>query len=227
MASLRQEIAHIAASDPAAPSTLQVVFAYAGFHAILLHRVAHRLWRLRLRLLGRIISALNRFFTGVEIHPAARIGELCFIDHGMGIVIGETAVIGDRVTLFHGVTLGGLGKRGGKRHPTVEDGAMIGAGAKLLGPITIGKGARVGANAVVTKDVAPGLSVVGIPARAVDALTEEAKAAGVESADEIACLRKQLSEMEARLMQLETGKSKADLAEGGWVPSRSTKRFDA
>ena len=225
MASLRAEIKHIQKEDPAAPSMLEVIFCYAGFHAIRLHRVANILWRNKLRFLGRFVAALNRFLTGIEIHPGATIGAQCFIDHGMGVVIGETAVIGNRVTLFHGTTLGGLGQRGVKRHATLEDDVLVGAGAKLLGDITIGQGARIGANAVVTKNVPAGASFVGIPARAVDALSEEAKHTGQDPADEIARLRQHLHEMEARLMQLEA-KAEPDLATGGWVPSR-TGKFDA
>jgi serine O-acetyltransferase len=165
MARILDEIAHIAASDPAQPSRLAVVLTYPGFHALLLHRLAHLLWGLKLKLFALIVSAVSRLLTGIEIHPAAVIGRRCFIDHGMGVVIGQTAEIGNNVTLFQGVALGGLGGHGLKRHATVEDDVMIGAGAKLLGPITIGKGARVGANAVVTHDVAAGDTVVGIPAR--------------------------------------------------------------
>lgn len=229
MARLRDEIAHIAASDPAAPSKLEVALTYPGFHAVLAHRLAHWLWQRRLKLVSRITAALSRLLTGIEIHPAAEIGEYCFIDHGMGVVVGETAVIGNRVTLFHGTTLGGQGKPHHKRHATVGDDVMVGAGAKLLGPIVVGAGARIGANAVVTRDVAPGATVVGIPARAVDALSDDAKAAGGDAADEIARLRDQLASMEARLMQLEAaaGRTEPDVAAGGWVPSRTTKRFDA
>ncbi|MGE4313505.1 MAG: serine O-acetyltransferase [Pseudobdellovibrionaceae bacterium] len=153
--------------DPAAPTTFEVILSYAGFHAIGFHRLAHALWKAHFRALARFVAAIGRFFTGIEIHPAAKIGKYLFIDHGMGVVIGETAEIGNNVTLYHGVTLGGANAslRGKKRHPTVLDGAMIGAGAQVLGPITIGKDARVGANSVVTKDVPAGQSVVGVPAR--------------------------------------------------------------
>lgn len=227
IARLRNDIAFIKAQDPAAPSTLDVIVTYAGFHAIRLHRVAHFLWRVRLHFFARVVAWLSRFLTGIEIHPAAKIGQQCFIDHGMGVVIGETAEIGNRVTLFHGVTLGGLGGRGLKRHATLEDGVTIGAGAKLLGPITVGAGARIGANSVVTKDVPAGATVVGIPARAVDALSDEARTAGIEAAEEVMKLRQQLAELEARVMQLELHGQGVDLAAGGWVPSRTTKQFDA
>lgn len=226
MARLLQELRYIAANDPAAHrSVLAVALTYAGFHAIFLHRAAHVLWRMRLRLLARIVAAFSRFVTGIEIHPAAIIGHYCWIDHGMGVVIGETAVIGDRVTLFHGTTLGGLTVAGGKRHPSVGNDVMIGAGAKLLGPITIGQGARIGANAVVVKDVPAGATVVGIPAREVDGGSEEAMAGGAGAS---VSWSEQFSALEARIAQLEQAKSPApDLAAGGWVPSRNTKRFDA
>lgn len=163
---LFDDIDHILARDPAARTRLEVVLTYPGFHAILLYRLAHFLWvGCHAKLLARVISYLARSLTGIEIHPAAVIGKQCFIDHGQGVVIGETSVIGDRVTLYHDVTLGGTSLLKTKRHPTLEDDVVIGAGAQVLGPITIGKGAHVGANAVVVKDVAPGTSVVGIPAR--------------------------------------------------------------
>jgi serine O-acetyltransferase len=151
--------------DPARPSWPEVIFSYPGLHAVLWHRLAHRLWRAGLRGLGRFVSHLARMLTGIEIHPGARIGRRLFIDHGMGTVIGETAEIGDDVLIYHGVTLGGLSLKPGKRHPTVRDRAVIGAGAQVLGPITVGIGARVGANAVAVNDVADHTTVVGIPAR--------------------------------------------------------------
>jgi serine O-acetyltransferase len=151
--------------DPARPSWPEVIFSYPGLHAVLWHRLAHRLWTLGLRGLGRFTSHLGRMLTGIEIHPGAKIGRRLFIDHGMGVVIGETATIGDDVTIYHGVTLGGLSLKAGKRHPDVLDGAIIGAGAQVLGPITVGRGARVGANAVAVASVPDGTTVVGIPAR--------------------------------------------------------------
>lgn len=151
--------------DPAARHWVDILLTYPGVHAIFFHRVANTLYRCRLLLLSRIVSTVGRFFTGIEIHPAASIGKRFFIDHGMGIVIGETAEVGDDVTLFHGVTLGGTGKDKGKRHPTVGNNVTIGAGAKILGPITIGNHAKVGANAVVLEDVPDKCTAVGIPAR--------------------------------------------------------------
>ena len=151
--------------DPARPTWLEAITSYAGLHAVLLHRVAHALYGLGLRTLARIVSHINRFITGIEIHPGARIGRRLFIDHGMGVVVGETAEIGDDVLIYHGVTLGGLSGQPGKRHPTIGDGVAIGSGAQVLGPITVGAGARIGANAVVVTEVPAGETVVGIPAR--------------------------------------------------------------
>jgi serine O-acetyltransferase len=167
MKSLREYMASIARRDPAAQSTIEILAAYPGVHAIVSHRVAHALWRWRLRLLARLLSQLARWLTGIEIHPGARIGRRFFIDHGMGVVIGETAEIGDDCTLYHGVTLGGTTWRKGKRHPTLGNNVVIGAGAKVLGPITVGNDARVGSNSVVVKDVPPGATVVGIPGRVI------------------------------------------------------------
>lgn len=155
----------IRARDPARPSWLEAVTCYAGLHAVLLHRVAHALYRARLHTLARMVSHAGRFVTGIEIHPGARIGRRLFIDHGMGVVMGETAEVGDDVLIYHGVTLGGLSGQPGKRHPTIGSGVAIGAGAQVLGPILVGAGARVGANAVVVVAVPPGATVVGIPAR--------------------------------------------------------------
>jgi serine O-acetyltransferase len=153
--------------DPAVKSPLEAVFFYPGVHALALHRLAHRLYRSKLFFPARFVSHISRWLTGIEIHPGARIGRRCFIDHGSGVVIGETAVIGDDVTIYQGVTLGGTGKATGKRHPTVHDGVVIAAGAIVLGDITIGRDARVGAGAVVIKPVPAGATVVGVPGRVV------------------------------------------------------------
>ena len=166
-ARIREDIACTFERDPAARSTWEVITCYPGFHALLIHRIAHRLWRLRLRWLARFVSHASRFLTGIEIHPGAAIGRRVFIDHGMGVVIGETAEIGDDCTLYHGVTLGGTTWNKGKRHPTLGRGVVIGAGAKLLGPFAVGDGARIGSNAVVVKDVPAGATAVGIPARVI------------------------------------------------------------
>jgi len=151
--------------DPAPKSKLEFVLTSPGLHAIWLHRVTHWVWNKKLRLIARLMSHYHRFLTGIEIHPAAKIGRRFFIDHGMGVVIGETAEIGDDVMFYHGVTLGGRTMSKGKRHPTVHDGVLVGAGAKILGNITIGKNAIIGANAVVTKDVKPDSVIVGADQR--------------------------------------------------------------
>ena len=162
-----REIRAVRERDPASRSTIEVVLTSPGLHALALHRAANWLWRKGLFLPGRLLSHINRALTGVEIHPGARIGRGVFIDHGMGVVIGETASIGDDVTMYQGVTLGGTGKQRGKRHPTVERDAVIGVGASVLGAVTIGEGARVGAGSVVLKDVPAHTTAVGLPARAV------------------------------------------------------------
>lgn len=165
---LREDISVVFERDPAARNTWEVLTTYPGVHALIFHRLTHRLWGLGLRWLARFISHLARWLTGIEIHPGATIGRRVFIDHGMGVVIGETAVIGDDCTLYHGVTLGGTSWNKGKRHPTLEAGVVIGAGAKVLGPIVIGASAKIGSNAVVVKDVPRGATAVGIPARILD-----------------------------------------------------------
>lgn len=164
---LREEIASILERDPAAKSTLEVLFCYTGLHALWFHRVNHWLWNHRFFLLSRWLSQLARILTGIEIHPAAKLGRRLLIDHGMAVVIGETAVIGDDVTLYQGVTLGGTGKERIKRHPTVGNGVFIGAGAKLLGNIRIGNNCRIGANSVVLRNVPDDSTVVGVPGRIV------------------------------------------------------------
>ena len=153
--------------DPAVKSTIEVVLLYQGFHALLAYRVANKLYRMNIPFIPRLISQIARFFTGIEIHPGATIGERFFIDHGMGVVVGETTIIGDDVLIYQGVTLGGTGKDTGKRHPTLENGVTVGAGAKVLGNITIGEGSNVGAGSVVVEDVPAHSTVVGIPGRVV------------------------------------------------------------
>lgn len=164
---LQEDIAVIFEQDPAARSYLEVVLTYAGLHAIWAHRIAHLLYKQRFFFLARMISQVSRFFTGIEIHPGARIGRRLFIDHGMGVVIGETCEIGDNVTLYQGVTLGGTGKEKGKRHPTIQDNVLIATGAKVLGSITIGENSKIGAGSVILKEVPPNSTVVGIPGRIV------------------------------------------------------------
>jgi serine O-acetyltransferase len=162
---LKEDISIVFERDPAARSHLEILTTYPGVHALIIHRMSHWLWEAGFYWLGRFTSHIGRGLTGIEIHPGATIGRRVFIDHGMGVVIGETAIIGDDCTLYHGVTLGGTSWNKGKRHPTLEKGVVIGAGAKVLGPITIGSGAKIGSNAVVVKDVPINATAVGIPAR--------------------------------------------------------------
>ena len=167
LTAIRQDIRAAKQRDPAAPTTLQVIFAYPGVHAIWGHRVSHWLWNRGARLAGRVFAEVTRILTGVEIHPGAVLGAGLFIDHATGVVIGETAEVGDDVTIYHGVTLGGSGKDTGKRHPTIGDRVIIGAGAKILGPIKIGDDSRIGANAVVVKEVPSSAVVVGVPGQVI------------------------------------------------------------
>src|SRR5260370_41704055 len=170
---IREDIACVFERDPAARSTWEVIACYPGFHALLIHRLAHGFWRMKMRWLGRFVSHVSRFLTGIEIHPGAKIGRRVFIDHGMGVVIGETAELGDDCTLYHGVTLGGTTWNKGKRHPTLRQGVVIGAGAKVLGPLVIGESGKIGSNARVLEDVPAGASPVGIPGRII--LDEQGK----------------------------------------------------
>src|SRR5947207_7444932 len=179
---MREDIRCVFERDPAARSVWEVVTCYPGFHALQLHRLSHTLWTWQLRWVARFLSHVTRFLTGIEIHPGAVIGRRVFIDHGMGVVIGETAEIGDDCTLYHGVTLGGVSWNQGKRHPTLGAGVVLGAGAKVLGPILVGDSAKVGSNAVVVRNVPAGATAVGIPARIVtgeDAARREAQAAKI------------------------------------------------
>lgn len=162
---LKEDISIVFDRDPAARTHFEILTTYPGVHALIMHRFSHWLWNAKWYWMGRMFSHIGRWLTGIEIHPGATIGRRVFIDHGMGVVIGETAVIGDDCTLYHGVTLGGTSWNKGKRHPTLEQGVVIGAGAKVLGPITIGKNAKIGSNAVVVKDVPENATAVGIPAR--------------------------------------------------------------
>jgi serine O-acetyltransferase len=212
---LRESIRAYRENDPAARSWLEVLLCYPGLHALLWHRIAHALWRRRLYLLGRGVSHLGRFLTGIEIHPAARIGRRLIIDHGMGVVIGETAEVGDDVYMYHQVTLGGTSLSRGKRHPTIGNGVIIGAGAKILGPFTVGDNARIGSNAVVLAAVPPGATMVGIPARPVerrvarggrrpgfDAYGTPAEGVLDPLLRDIESLRAELSELECRVARV-------------------------
>jgi serine O-acetyltransferase len=232
---IREDIACVFDRDPAARSAWEVITCYPGFHALLIHRVAHLLWRAGLRWLARLVSHFSRWITGIEIHPGATIGRRVFIDHGMGVVIGETAEIGDDTTLYHGVTLGGTSWNKGKRHPTLGRSVVVGAGAKLLGPIVVGDGAKVGSNAVVVKDVPPGATAVGIPAKIIEDRHEQAREAhaarlgfsayGLTSGDDdpvaqairgltdhTAELERRLAEVAAKLEALQSGDVEAERA---------------
>jgi serine O-acetyltransferase len=169
--SIKEDIRAVFQHDPAARTTLEVVLAYPGLHAIWFHRIAHWLWAHDLKLLGRLISEISRFITGIEIHPGATIGRRLFIDHGMGVVIGETAQIGDDVLMYQGVTLGGTSLKKEKRHPTIEDEVMISAGAAVIGPVRIGHGSKIGAGAVVVSSAPPYSTIVGIPGKVIEGET--------------------------------------------------------
>ena len=226
---IKEEIAVVFERDPAARNTWEVITCYPGFHALLLHRVAHGVWGAGFKWLGRFISHCARWLTGIEIHPGATIGRRFFIDHGMGVVIGETAEIGDDCTLYHGVTLGGTSWNKGKRHPTLGAGVVIGAGAKILGPITVGAHAKIGSNAVVVKDVPEGATAIGIPARVVESQPAQesngrfaAYAVGRDENDPLARTMteiishandtdKRLEEMRAELAQLRAAASERNL----------------
>lgn len=164
---IKKDLAAVFKHDPAARSKAEVILTYSGFHALVMHRFAHFLYKHRYRLLARMVSQFAKFLTGIEIHPAAKIGYGVVIDHGEGVVIGETAEVGNNVLIYQGVTLGGTGKDKGKRHPTIEDGVMICSGAKVLGPFTVGKNAKIGAGSIVLKEVPPNATVVGIPGKIV------------------------------------------------------------
>ena len=212
---LREDVHCVFERDPAARSRVEVLTTYPGIHALLLHRLAHTLWSRQLRYPARLVSFVARLFTQIDIHPGAHIGRRLFIDHGCGVVIGETAEIGDDVTLYHGVTLGGVSWNPGKRHPTLDDGVVVGAGAKILGPIFVGKDARIGANSVVIQDVPAQMTVVGIPGRVVLPLAKRRITAHGIDLDHhlmpdpvgkaVACLLERIIRLEAQLAEV-TGK---------------------
>jgi len=226
---LGDEITGIIARDPAARSRIEVVLCYPGFHALLFYRLAHRAWSGGWLVLGRFLSHLGRALTGIEIHPGAKIGHRLFIDHGMGVVIGETAEIGDDVTLYQGVTLGGTSPHKTKRHPTLGDRVIVGSGAQILGPFKVGDGARIGANAVVINEVPPGATMVGIPARAAQSRGQPDSAfcayglAGHELPDPVARaingLLDELTVLRARVAELEAAQPSRPPAVGDDHPS--------
>lgn len=207
---LREDISTVFERDPAAKSWLEVLLCYPGVHALFWHRVAHWLYKKRRYIMARWLSQMNRLFTGIEIHPGAKVGRRFFIDHGAGVVIGETAEIGDDVTIYQGVTLGGTGKEKGKRHPTIGNGVMIAAGAKILGSFKVGDGAKIGAGAVVLQEVPPNTTVVGVPGRIV--VQDGKKVQGVDLAHDkipdpvakmLECLHHKINHLEAKIEELE------------------------
>jgi serine O-acetyltransferase len=221
LAPLRRDVEAARERDPAARSLAEILLCYPGLHALWMHRIAHRLYERELRLPARLVSQLSRFLTGIEIHPGARIGPGFFIDHGMGVVIGETTEIGEDVTLYQGVTLGGTGKETGKRHPTVGDGVIVGTGARVLGPVAIGEGAKVGAGAIVIKDVPPNTTVVGNPGRPVVVdgrrVDEPRRPPDIEHtrlpdpvAEAMACLVRRVTELEQDVADLRAGRDPAE-----------------
>lgn len=222
-----EEIDSFFARDPAAHSRMEVILLYPGVHAVLSHKLAHRLWNRGWKFFARFISQITRFFTGIEIHPGATIGKRLFIDHGIGVVIGETAKIGNDVTIYHGVTLGGTSFSGGIRHPQVGNNVIIGAGAQLLGPIKIGDNARIGSNAVVVSDVPEDATMVGIPAKPVKPKVVPMEAPGAEfepygtpkgmqdpNQQALETLVKEVEGLKIRLKNLESEKASAQTAEG-------------
>jgi serine O-acetyltransferase len=213
---MREDITVVFEQDPAARSYLEVILTYSGLHAIWAHRIAHAFFKRKFYFLARVISQISRFFTGIEIHPGAKIGRRLFIDHGMGVVIGETCEIGDNVTVFQGVTLGGTGKEKGKRHPTIKDNALIATGAKVLGSITIGENSKIGAGSVVLKEVPPNSTVVGVPGRIV---IQDGKRIGKDLdhcdlpdpiADRIKDLQAELTELRQELIELKKERNKVN-----------------
>lgn len=210
---IAEDIRSVLERDPAARNRVEVLFTYPGIHAVLIHRVSHRVWKAKWFFLARVMSFIGRMVTNIDIHPGAVIGRRFFIDHGAGVVIGETAEVGDDVTLYHGVTLGGTSSTRGKRHPTLDDGVLVGAGAKILGPVRIGRGANVGANSVVISDVPPGMTVVGIPGRVVVPVdSRRVNSYGIDLDHHLMpdpvgkalhCMSERLAYLEARLAKLE------------------------
>ncbi len=233
---LQEDIRSFLDRDPAAKSRIEVFFCYPGFHALLGYRISHWFWRNRWFFLARFISQLTRFFSGIEIHPGATIGHRLFIDHGAGVVIGETATIGDDVTIYHGVTLGGTSAKPGIRHPQVRDHVVIGSGAQILGPIEIGAYARIGSNAVVVKDVAEDATMVGVPARTVKSKKhkkdEHQAFAAYGGTDDVLDprqilideMRKELKKLSKRVEELEATQDADGVTASSWVDETAKKK---
>jgi len=209
--------------DPAARSTIEVILLYSGFHAVVFHRIAHWFYKKKLFFIARLISQISRFFTGIEIHPGAQIGKGLFIDHGMGVVIGETAVVGDNCTIYHGVTLGGTGKDTGKRHPTIGNNVLIGTGAKILGPFKVGDNSKIGANSVVLNEVEPNTTVIGVPGRV--AKRGNIKVSPSEELDQIHIPDPVSQELCKLVMRIENLENKLKEKEAEDVKSNSTENM--
>src|SRR5271166_589211 len=212
-ASIREDVATVLERDPAAKSRLEVFLCYSGLHAVWFYRVNHWFWNHGLFLLGRWLSQVARLLTGIEIHPGAKVGRRLFIDHGMGVVIGETAIVGDDVTLFQGVTLGGTGKEHGKRHPTIEDNVVVGGGAKILGNITVGKNCRIGAGSVVLRSVPEDSTVVGVPGHIIfregkRVVITDPKQINDPLSEALAAVANEVNKLRDRVQQLEGAESK-------------------
>ena len=215
LSSIREDVATVMEHDPAARSRLEVFLCYSGLHAVWFYRVNHWLWNRHFLLLGRFLSQIARFLTGIEIHPGAKIGRRLFIDHGLGVVIGETAIVGDDVTLYQGVTLGGTGKEQGKRHPTLEDGVVAGSGAKILGNITVGKNCRIGAGSVVLRNVPEDSTVVGVPGHIIfregkRVVITDPKQINDPLSEALASVMTELNKLRDRVQQLEGAEHKGE-----------------
>jgi serine O-acetyltransferase len=212
---IREDVATVMERDPAAKSRLEVFLCYSGLHAVWFYRINHWLWNHNLFLLGRFLSQIARFLTGIEIHPGAKIGHRLFIDHGVGVVIGETAIVGNDVTLYQGVTLGGTGKEHGKRHPTIEDGVVVGGGAKILGNITVGKNCRIGAGSVVLRNVPEDSTVVGVPGHIIfregkRVVITDPKQINDPLSEALASVATEVNKLRERVQQLEGSEAKGE-----------------
>jgi len=212
---IREDVANVVEHDPAAKSRLEVFLCYSGLHALWFYRINHWLWNHRLFLLARLLSQAARFLTGIEIHPGAKIGRRLFIDHGQGVVIGETAIVGEDVTLYQGVTLGGTGKEHGKRHPTIEDGVVVGGGAKILGNITVGKNCRIGAGSVVLRNVPDDSTVVGVPGHIIfregkRVVITDPKQINDPLSEALAAVATEVNKLRERVQQLEGSEMNAE-----------------